>query len=94
MSHADGLALLPNGEKFYFEYNGTSDICCTRLYSEYEKLHENWRKNNLSECHCTPTGNQSVILSTSYGRDWHFLFESTICIKCMAITGKYDDNEY
>jgi hypothetical protein len=90
MSHADGLAILPNGEKFHFEYNGTVDICCTRLYKEYEDLHKNWRNDNHADCVCVSKKYSKVILSNAYAR-WDFMFESEICIECMCIVGKICD---
>lgn len=93
MSHADGLAILPNGKSYHFEYNGTVDICCTRLYTEYEELHANWRNDNLRDCICEEKQYTKVMLSTSYGH-WHFLWPSAICEKCLCITGKTHDWEY
>lgn len=94
MSHADGLAILPNGTKYHFEYNGTVDICCTRIYKDYEEMHKNWRIDNLRDCKCEERSHMQVMLSTSYGAKWHFLWESTICLNCMCITGKTHDLEY
>lgn len=94
MSHAPGLVLLPNGQQYLFEYDGTADICCTRLYNTMEELNEHWRKDNMRECTCGDKLPQiEVILSTSYG-GWHFLWRSEICIVCMAITGETHDNFY
>lgn len=93
MSHADGLAILPTGKTYHFEYNGTVDICCTRLYVTYEDLHENWRKDNLRDCHCEEKKYATVMLSTAYSH-WHFLWESEICERCLAIVGKTNDFEY
>ncbi len=90
MSHADGLCQLPDGTQYYFEYNGTADMCCTRLYKEYDELHTNWRKDNERRCACKETNYEIAILSTSYAR-WHFLWQTTICEKCMCITGKIMD---
>ena len=87
MSHADGLAILPNGDTYHFEYNGTVDICCTRLYKDYNEMHANWRADNLAECSCDTKIFKKVMLSTSYGH-WDFLWESEICEKCLCITGK------
>lgn len=101
MSHADGLAILPNGDEYWFEYDGTMDICCTRLYKEYEELHANWRKDNRRDCSCSEKERVSipVVLSTSYGAfnrhsGWQFLWLSEICKKCMCIIGKVHEIEY
>lgn len=95
MSHAEGKAILPDGTQYWFEYNGTADVCCTRLYKTMKELNENWRLNNFTECICKENEKKfkNVILSTMYG-GWHFLFYSTICEKCLCITGKIDYNEY
>ena len=93
MSHSDGLAILPNGYKYNFEYDGTADICCTRLYEDYKEMHNNWRKDNCKECICNIPTKTKVILTTSYAA-WNFLWESEICTNCMCITGKIHDWEY
>jgi hypothetical protein len=94
MSHADGLAILANGEMFHFEYDGTMDRCCTRLYIDYEEMHANWRtRENCQECTCEEKKYSQVMLSTSYG-SWGFLWESEICKACMCIVGKTHDWKY
>lgn len=93
MSHADGLFILPNGKKYHFEYDGTADICCTRLYARKEELYANWRGDNLRHCVCEEKKPVKGILSTAYGH-WDFLWESEACLTCMCITGKTHDWEY
>lgn len=91
MSRAEGLAILPNGDKYYFQYCGTSDVCRTNLFNTSDELWENWDKDNNGKCICNDKKNEKeVILSSSYGY-WNFLFKSKICIKCLCITGKTDN---
>lgn len=92
MSHADGLAILPDGTMYHYEYNGTCDICCTRLYKDYEEMHQNWRKDNLRDCICDQKEYKKVVLTTAYGH-WDFLWTSEICEECMCIVGKIHDWE-
>lgn len=89
ISHANGLCQLADGTSYYFEYNGTCDVCCTRLYRDVEQLNINWRKDNKRKCNCHPNEKllKEAILSTDYA-GWHFLWMTTICDKCMSITGK------
>lgn len=92
MSHAQGLAQTADGTKYYYEYNGTADICCTRLYLTTDELMTHWRKDNEAICKCSTPEWEKVILSSDYGYS-DFLFYSMICQDCMAITGKTHNHE-
>ena len=93
MSRANGLAILPDGKHYWFEYNETIDACCPKLFKDLEERNKNWKEPNWKECECNDTKNhKKVILSTDYGF-WHFLFESMICETCMAIVGKLEEED-
>jgi hypothetical protein len=66
----------------WFEYNGTSDIACTRVYNTREEMLANWRGNNSRSCFCKAVG-QSVILYTDYGNGYHW--PGRVCWNCMSI---------
>jgi hypothetical protein len=69
--------------KAYFEYNGTVDFTCTRMYPSTQEMLDNWRADNMRDCTC---GYQSedVVLYTTYGKGFHWAAKA--CFKCMAIT--------
>jgi hypothetical protein len=84
MSHASGEIWSPSGELLgYFEYNGTVDCVCTRVYPTFEQMDENWHADNSRTCTC---GGESspVILYTTYGPGFHW--PGKACFKCSAIT--------
>lgn len=84
MSHASGEIWSTDGKLLaYFEYDGTADICCTRLHSTQEGVRLNWRKDNKRECTCSAAG-QSVTIYTDYGAGWYW--SGKVCWHCMCIT--------
>lgn len=92
MSHALGEVWTPAGELLgYFEYNGTVDITCTRIYESEDELFANWRADNFRDCQCQ-NEDVPVILYTNYGGG--FYWNGDACLVCKAITGGmnvYDD---
>ena len=83
MSHSLGIVEFKNGERFYFEYNGTADICTQTLRNTTQEVYDNWRKNfDYKECSC---GNEEeVIIYSSYG--FGSTWKSKACKNCMIIT--------
>ncbi len=68
----------------YFEYNGTVDVCCTRVQRAPEGVSAHWRsEGNSSACSCAGSG-QPVVLYTTYGGG--FYWSGRVCWNCMAIT--------
>ena len=99
MSHATGEVLSLTRERLgWFEYNGTCDVCCARVYKNEEDLHENWRADNRRECVEPQRHTQEeVILFSHYGGGFYWL--GKVCFSCMAITdgllpGYLDGNPY
>lgn len=89
MSRANGRCFTINGDRYYFIYNGTNDMCFTRLYysSEiYDKTSWDFESNEVA-CTCSEKNHTQCMLSTDYGNP-HFLFESEVCEKCLCITGR------
>ncbi len=96
MSHAEGKIKLENGNEYYYEYNGTSDVLCTRMYKTNDELHDkdNWRGDNHRECNDDSHKKLKGAASTNYGAGWHHVLDAEVCEQCMAITGRtvvYDD---
>ena len=89
MSHANGEIWSEDGKRLgFFEYNGTVDCVCTRIYKDKVDLKVHWRGDNWRECTCG--GRPSpVILYTDYGFGSHWAGEA--CFACEAITdGVFD----
>lgn len=83
MSHSLGEIWSQEGKLLgWFEYNGTCDVACARIYLEEQELHDNWRKDNWRTCKCGSAG-QTVILYSSYGNGFHW--PATVCWGCLAI---------
>lgn len=84
MSHAIGEVWTVTGEgKGYFEYNGTADVACTRIFLNEKELHNNWRKDVFANCLCNQPSTL-VILYTDYG--WGSYWLGKACFICNAIT--------
>ena len=83
MSHSLGQIKFKDGKIMYFEYNGTCDVVCTRLYKTKDDVNKHWRKDNNRECLC---GNESedVEIATIYGKGYYWYGKA--CRKCNAIT--------
>jgi hypothetical protein len=91
MSHAMGIVYSKDHKDIlgYFEYNGTSDVACSKIQDIPERVSYNWRKDGaLGKCDCLEGNHIPVILFTYYGDG--FEWESEYCPKCMVITGQLD----
>ena len=94
MSHANGEVVDPRtGARLgWFEYNGTCDVCCTRIYPTREGMCDNWRADNIRGCSCGKPP-VAVILYTDYGYGFHW--PGSACLGCGAIVGgtrPFDDD--
>jgi hypothetical protein len=95
MSRASGLCQTADGRKYYFVYNGTTDVCYPRLYED-ENFFDvaSWGyEENQNFCSCKEKNHIPCILSSSYGK-WGFLFVSEMCEACLRITGRTHLNDY
>lgn len=88
MSHAWGEVYKQDGDVLHlvghFEYNGTADVCCQRVYATREEMLDNWRGDNWRECTCGEAP-EDVLLYSDYGGGFHW--QDTVCFRCMAIVG-------
>lgn len=88
MSHANGQVFKLTGELLgWFEYNGTEDTACSRIYATKQEMKAHWRTDNERECTCGKLP-QSVILFTDYGSG--FRWKAEACMACLAITSGFD----
>lgn len=91
MSHSTGEIWSLDGQLLgHFEYNGTVDMCCTRVHLTKEAMLDCWRKDNWRDCSCGAIG-QTVLLYTTYGGGVNW--EGKVCWNCMAIVGGVDSSE-
>jgi hypothetical protein len=94
VSHAGGEIWTPEGEfRGFFEYNGTADVVCTRVYKTPEAMQEHWRADCYRDCKC---GNKTedVVLYTTYG--FGFYWKGKACWSCEAVTAglwPFDDED-
>lgn len=82
MSHSSGAVRFKDGTVKYSEYDGTSDIMCSRLYDTAEEMQEHWRKDNNADCECDEA--EEVRIMSTYGGS--FSWNGKACRKHMAIT--------
>lgn len=85
MSHANGEVIHECNIVGHFEYNGTTDVACSKIYESHDEMQKHWRDGAEAKCTCgeRPT---DVLLYTDYA-DGHY-WPSTACLKCGAITGE------
>lgn len=82
MSHSGGAVLFANSKTLYYEYDGTSDVPCSRLYDTQDEMQEHWRKDNDRDCNCGK--DEPVRLMSTYGGG--FAWDGKACQFCYAIT--------
>jgi hypothetical protein len=83
MSHSEGQIWSRDGKFIgFFEYNGTVDVVCGRVYRTSEEMDENWRQDNHRRCKCGAEGAPAV-LYTNYGNG--FYWDGRVCLECMAV---------
>lgn len=85
MSNWNGLVRFTDGQIFYFEYNGTSDVCLPPLRNSFEEVTAHWREEpERWDCICPSTAlHQPVEIVISYGMCWTGL----ACRQCQTIVG-------
>lgn len=93
LSHDRGEVIIGDRIVGHFEYNGTADVVCTRIFDTHQELRENWRGAVSARCVC---GNQpvEVTLWSAYGNGFHW--PALACLPCHAIIDRdgpfcYDD---
>lgn len=85
MSSAEGAVKFADGEIWWYEYNGTSDIVVSHIYKE---MAENWRNHEWKTCECDE-GEEVVEGYSSYGGG--FYFKGLACRKCHSLKGVYSE---
>lgn len=86
MSHSYGeIWSLAGNLLAYFEYNGTVDVCQSRLFNTREEVWANWRGKDFHRV-CSCGQSQPVLIYSEYGGG--FYWEGKACLQCMAITDR------
>lgn len=88
MSHSHGVVKTEDNKIFYIEFNGTDDVCLSRLYNTVEDVKANWRRQKWKYCDCKPITKEPVKLAVTYGRGWYW--DAFICRKCMVLTERLE----
>lgn len=92
MSHSSGtVTFISDDKKYWFEYNGTSDICIPMIYKTQEEMEENWRSGKWRTCYCGNESEEVVIEDSHYGEG--FSWKGKACRKCMCITEGLNYND-
>lgn len=89
MSHSSGLVKFPDDKIFWYEYNGTVDVCLPFLYETGEEMMAHWRRTDWKYCTCN-NPSENVFISSSYGNG--FYWQGMACRTCMIITKELEPN--
>lgn len=84
MSHAYGEVTQDGKVVAHFEYNGTSNVCCPKMYDTWKAMNAEWRKGPWVKCTCGKPS-VDVILYTDYGNGYYW--PGKACFECGCITG-------
>jgi len=89
MSNAVGAVKFADNTIWYFEYSGSSDHPCSRLYQDRYKVNQKWRQGSSGICICG--SHEKLIAYTAYGGTG-FYFNAKACKKCHSV--EVNDNGY
>lgn len=82
MSHAYGKCRFADGTVLHFEYDGTSDMCISRLWDTEEEVGEHWRTWETRDCKCGKY--EDVEMAVDYGSGK--IATGRACKHCRAVT--------
>jgi hypothetical protein len=92
MNHAHGHVDFKDGKRLYYEYNGTADRVCPKLWNTPEEVNEHWREEEALDRKCVCGKPSEVVCAFTYygGGLW---FRAEACRNCMVITNNPDPFE-
>ena len=64
MSHANAEFIFKDNTVLHGEYNGTSDVMLTNMFTTYDEMTDHWREQEWKECECD---GEPCIAFTDYG---------------------------
>ena len=82
MSHSCGAVRFPDGAIYYYDYNGTSDVCVPVLVPHVTDV--KLRGMGWRECGCQEPQHEDVEIYSDYGGG--FYWPGRACRKCLTIT--------
>ncbi|MBG9732227.1 hypothetical protein ABD87_22650 [Lysinibacillus sphaericus] len=82
MSHTTGTVTFKDGEKLWFEFNGTMGICESALYETFDEMNDNWRNHEQRKCACNNHEEVEIYTSFADGETW----DGRACRSCKCIT--------
>lgn len=83
MSHSSGAVKFNDGEIWFYEYNGTTDVVISNLRKTLQEVRDNWRESEWLECTCGKA--EPVEIYSDYGGG--FCFNGKACRKCRSVDG-------
>lgn len=81
MSHAKAVVKFSDGTVLFGEYDGTSDIVCSRLCDSLEEVYLSWRTADNTKCNCGKE--EPVSYFTDYGGG--FYIDAIACKQCKSV---------
>ena len=96
MSHSWGAVRFPDGALYYFDYNGSVDLCVPVLVASIEDVH--FRNMGWRNCACPMPHHQPVEIYSDYGGGSYW--PGTACRYCFTLigpltpSGEYEDDDF
>jgi hypothetical protein len=84
MSHSIGAVKFNDGTIYFFEYNGTVDVCLPKLYRTREEVYDNWRNQKWEHHDNICNKSENAIMASTYGGG--FGWNIVACKEHMLIT--------
>lgn len=87
MSHSSGIVTMESdGKVFWFEYNGTSDVACPKIFETQDEMSEHWRNQGYGhDCKCGKEEDALIEAHYGGGIEW----EGKVCRHCMVILNEH-----
>lgn len=80
MSHAHAQFIFSNGDVFFGEYDGTSDIMQPAMHRTPQEVDDHWRSDFWPECKCETPHEQCIAYTTYGGGFWWTGFACRVCM--------------
>lgn len=92
MSHAHGKVVFEDKHVLYYEYDGTVDRVCPKLWDTVEDVSKNWREPEPFSRTCTCGKDEPVVIDSDYGFGFHW--NGRACRTCKVITQGLEPYSY
>lgn len=84
MSHSIGAVKFQDNTIYFFEYNGTVDVCLPQLYKTQQEVFDNWRNQKWEHHNQNCPNSEDAIMTSTYGGGFGWTVKA--CKNCMLIT--------